>query len=282
MAIKEQSILTYAVHCKSPLSVKYILEKFSAGNGIRELYQQGSNLVDKFSSPIFALLAKVRDLDILTMITKHHSCILASIGDILSFVQLCIDEKWSQGAKVFLQSAATHVALALSGVQGQITVVDEVIKAILAIDDVKLKRAFSLALVEDVLTKRPYVRTFAFYQLLEKGTVYSAEWFDIARLSRECLKSLNGEDLRQLYFAYSEDMEAHVANFTNINGSAVENELAKIVLRYKNEGIPKPPAEALPLIAASSAVKEQPIPSKHSSVEKQPITSEKKSLPPSE
>lgn len=33
-------------------------------------------------------------------------------------------------------------------------------------------------------------------------------------------------------------MEVHIATFTNINGSALENELAKIVLRYKNEGIP--------------------------------------------
>lgn len=134
------------------------------------------------------------------MISKHHSFVIPSVEDISSFVQLCIFEKWAQGAKVLLTSAAAHATLSLAGAQGLADLCEKMISAILSIEDVKLRRQFSLSVVEDVLTKRPYVRTFAYSQLLQKeGSLSNSEWFDLPRLSKECLKSLNSEDLRLLY-----------------------------------------------------------------------------------
>ena len=60
--------------------------------------------------------------------------------------------------------------------------------------------------------------------------------FDLARLARECLKSLSGEDLRQLFIEHDGVMAEFEGQYTEIQGSSLENELAKIMSRYAKEG----------------------------------------------
>jgi len=67
----------------------------------------------------------------------------------------------------------------------------------------------------------------------------SAE-FDLARLARECLKNLSGEDLRQLYSEHEGVIAEFEGQYTEVQGSSLENELAKIMSRYAKEGKPQP------------------------------------------
>ncbi len=109
-----------------------------------------------------------------------------------------------------------------------------------SIDDLKLRRLYSLSLVEDVLTKRPFSKVLALtlLNLSSDLRTQGSQWFDLAKLARECLKSLTGEDFRQLYIRHREVMQEFEDFYIDINGSAVDNELAKIVMRYGKEGKP--------------------------------------------
>lgn len=61
---------------------------------------------------------------------------------------------------------------------------------------------------------------------------------DFSKLARECLKNLTGEDLYNLYVYYSDQLLEYEREYTNPAGSSFENEMAKIMMRYKNEGKP--------------------------------------------
>lgn len=50
---------------------------------------------------------------------------------------------------------------------------------------------------------------------------------------------MTGEDLFHLYLMDNEGMADYERKYTNISGNSFENEMAKIVLRYKNEGKPE-------------------------------------------
>jgi len=118
------------------------------------------------------------------------------------------------------------------------------------VEDVKQKRSFSITLIEEVLTKKPFTKNFALLLLDEvKGSSLRADaWFDLAKLSRECLKSLTAEELRQLFIGNADKMSEYEAKYTNINGSSAVNELAKIVLRYTKEGKPRPISPSAPAV----------------------------------
>lgn len=106
------------------------------------------------------------------------------------------------------------------------------------IEDPKLRRIISIALVEDVITKRSYGKVLALTLLNFTSELREGQWYDLAKLARECLKSLTGEDFKQLYIQHREVMHDYEAYYTDINGSTVDNELAKIVMRYGKEGKP--------------------------------------------
>ena len=75
--------------------------------------------------------------------------------------------------------------------------------------------------------------------------------FDLARLARECLKNLSGEDLRQLFIEHDGVMAEFEGQYTEVQGSSLENELAKIMSRYAKEGKPqpKPVSQVVPDVA---------------------------------
>jgi hypothetical protein len=66
------------------------------------------------------------------------------------------------------------------------------------ISDAKLKRTYSQSLIEELLFKRPYCRALTLELLSNSGLLRETE-FDLARLARECLKNLSGEDLRLMH-----------------------------------------------------------------------------------
>jgi hypothetical protein len=127
---------------------------------------------------------------------------------------------------------------------------------VLKLGDPKAKRSVTVALVEEILTKRPFSRVLALLLLNsnEANPLRAAQWFDLARLARECLKSLTSEDLRQMHLLASVDPEAQVAldgyenAYSNIQAAGLEGELSKIMLRYRREGYPHiiVPSEAQP------------------------------------
>lgn len=61
---------------------------------------------------------------------------------------------------------------------------------------------------------------------------------DPARLARECLKNLTAEDFMQMSQMEGPSMLLYEKRYVAHQGNAAENELAKIILRYQNEGKP--------------------------------------------
>lgn len=112
---------------------------------------------------------------------------------------------------------------------------ERIIKAVQDIEDVKVRKNFSISLVEDVLTKKPYTKP-ATMILLNGGIARNL--FDVAKIARECLKNLSSEDLFHLFLEDKEGMGELERRYNDIQGNNVENELAKILLRYVNEGRP--------------------------------------------
>ena len=104
-------------------------------------------------------------------------------------------------------------------------------KSILEIQDAKCQKNLFTAIFEETFSKKPYAKHLTL-ALLENELPTTV--FDTAKLARECLKNLTSEDLVQLHIAAN--MSVFEERYTNIEGTAVENELAKIVLRYVNEG----------------------------------------------
>lgn len=81
---------------------------------------------------------------------------------------------------------------------------------VMQIEDVKVRRSFSVSLVEDTLTRRPFNKHLLIQLLDEQKPLRDSEgagsWFDLAKLARECLKSFTSEDLRMIYSKYSYQM----------------------------------------------------------------------------
>lgn len=112
--------------------------------------------------------------------------------------------------------------------------------------DIKQRRVATTNIVEEVLTKKPFTRSLT--QLLlsdsEENPLKSSTWFDLAKLARECLKSLTSEDLKQIYALAQATLEAQGAletyenRYTNISQPGLDGELSKIMLRYRKEGYP--------------------------------------------
>lgn len=162
-----------------------------------------------------------------------------------TFVSKAVSDKWAQGAKALLSSLPAFIAYQSQSYQSQhafiVSDIDSVIKTATAVEDPKLRRVTSIALVEDVLTKRPYSKVLALTLLNPSSELRTGDtWFDLAKLARECLKSLTGEDFKQIYISHREVMRDFEGYYTEIAGpSALENELAKIVMRYGKEGKPQ-------------------------------------------
>lgn len=132
----------------------------------------------------------------------------------------------------------------------------------MALKDAKVKKQFSVGLVEEVMTKRPFNRFLTLMLLTETEFLRTCGWFDLPKLARECLKTLTSEDLRQTYNLDQHDrykptmMNTFENVYCNISAPGLEGELSKIMLRYKKEGYPHrvaSPAAPLPEEVALNA-----------------------------
>lgn len=90
------------------------------------------------------------------------------------------------------------------------------------------------SIIDETLTRRPYVKHLATF-LLNGNYLQTV---DGAKLARESLKNLTSEDFMQLYHMEGAQMAEYERLYPNIQGAQLENELAKITLRYQNEGRP--------------------------------------------
>ncbi len=69
-------------------------------------------------------------------------------------------------------------------------------QTLLEIKDVKIRRIYAISIVEELFTKRPYNKILALNLLNLSSDIRRSDWFDHAKLARECLKSLTAEELR--------------------------------------------------------------------------------------
>lgn len=162
-----------------------------------------------------------------------------SYSDVLDFVEWALKDKWVAGAKAMLSSSAAYVAYSTATMAEQTNLVRIFLTMINSnVEDLKLRRTYSMCIVEDIFTMRPFTKHLAFV-LLERREDVFIDWYDIIKLSRECLKNLTAEDLRQIHIlAGNPTMAYFERTYNDINGGTVDNELSKIVLRYVKEGKP--------------------------------------------
>lgn len=106
--------------------------------------------------------------------------------------------------------------------------------------DAKNTKIFSTTVIDGIFTHRPYAKDLVLV-MLENGPMKD---MDFAKLARECLKNLTGEDLFHLYQFDSDSLWEYEKKYQNINGNSFEHEMAKIMLRYRNEGKPDASSES--------------------------------------
>lgn len=135
-----------------------------------------------------------------------------------------------------MASSTTHFVFTTLRSDEQKIFIDSLVSSIVFLEDVKVRKNYSISVVEEILTKKPFTKTFT-QSLLEDNTIPRSV-FDVAKLAIECLKNLTSEDLWQFYLYNEEQMSEYERKYNNINGSSAENELSKIIYRYANEGRP--------------------------------------------
>jgi ABC-type branched-subunit amino acid transport system ATPase component len=193
--------------------------------------QPGSVVVKgySFDSLVLPVLLKTKDLEALNFLVKQL-CFVVTLTDLQSFAVWAIAENWVQGLKALFSSSAAQIAFQSADQITQHEFLKNILDAVTEVKDVRQKRAISIALVEETLTKRPFNRHLVLILLTE----FASEKFDMMKLARECLKSLTGEDLRQLHIGHGHAMEVFERIFLDESkaGIAIMNELAKIVKRY--------------------------------------------------
>ena len=96
--------------------------------------------------------------------------------------------------------------------------------------------SLTAGVLEEVFTKKPYARHLVLI-LLEGGLIGNN--LDLSKLARECLKNLTSEDFMHLAQTQRQQMEEYENRYDNLHGNKLENELAKIMKRYANEGRPE-------------------------------------------
>lgn len=110
---------------------------------------------------------------------------------------------------------------------------DEIIREIKNLEEIPAVRtAYFTTIIEENLTRRPYAKHLT--QVVLEGEL--ASHFDLTKVTLECLKNMTNEDFMQLFIIDAINMAEYSSKYQNIHGNAYENELAKLMLRYNNEG----------------------------------------------
>jgi secreted Zn-dependent insulinase-like peptidase len=143
-------------------------------------------------------------------------------------------ENWIQGLRTFLWSNIAQFYFTALSWDSQRAIIERIFRSIVEIDDVKFRQTYISSILEETITKRPYAKHLTI--LLLQGSLN--KYVDGSKLAIECLKNLTSEDFMQLYYLQGDSMEEYERLYPNVQGNNLENELAKIMLRYSNEGKP--------------------------------------------
>lgn len=192
-----------------------------------------------FNSVLVPLVLKTEDIQILDYLLKQEGFVLNK-HDFNSFVSYTLAHRQVAALKSFLSSPAVQFYYTSLSADEQRITVQRVVKSIGEIEDAKVKKALYTQIVETILTQRPYAQDL----VLVLAELKSVRDMDFAKLARECLKNLTGEDLYNLYVFYGEQLNEYERIYTNIAGNNFENEMAKLLTRYRNEGKPDISSEA--------------------------------------
>ena len=80
-------------------------------------------------------------------------------NDLTSFIILATTQNWLAGLKTFLWSPSAQFTFSTLDSQSQKDLLLSQLRAIDSIQDAVLKRSYSAAIIEETLTKKPYVKT---------------------------------------------------------------------------------------------------------------------------
>jgi hypothetical protein len=220
-----------AVHFGKIDQAKYLASTFGLriNSRIEEITVRLGDFNLSFSNWLLPLLVKNKSHELLAAFVKRDDFVL-QLKDLNSLVMYAIYEKQYLFVKTLFNSEAAQFLFTSIDYDEQKEFVKFVLEQIRSFDNNKTVRLFESGLIEDCLAKRPYARILAL--VLLEGSQPSQ--LDSAKVARECLKNLIGEDFLHLYQAGV--MEPYEKKYRNTQGNRYENEMAKIVERYLNEG----------------------------------------------
>jgi hypothetical protein len=185
-----------------------------------------------FSNLVLPLLLKTKDLEALNLVLRQDQFFLRG-QDIYSFTVLAKRENWLAGLKAFLSSSTVAFFFTALPFGQQYEVVARLEEHALQITDLKQRKSYVTAIVEETLTKKPYAKHLALL-LLEQGNEGGV---DQLRLAREVFKQLTSEDFYHLAIHEAQKMSQYEVRYPNVeSGNDLQNELSRLILRYANEG----------------------------------------------
>lgn len=141
------------------------------------------------------ILAKVKDVEALSFLARQDGFVFTA-QDLNSFISMALSEKWLQGVKTFLTSPSASFYFTALSFEEQKLMIERIVKFVSNVDDSKTKKTYIQGIIDECLSKRPFNKHLVL-TLIEGQLQGSTE---LAKLARECLKSLTSEDLMQLAF----------------------------------------------------------------------------------
>ena len=91
--------------------------------------------------------------------------------------------------------------------------IERIIKSVEGIEDVKLRKNYSIGIVEDIITKKPYTKPITIVML---NNSIARNISDVAKIARECLKNLSSEDLFHFFLEDKDGMSEFERRYNDI------------------------------------------------------------------
>lgn len=176
---------------------------------------------------------KVKDVEALSFLARQDAFVITQ-QDLTSFVSMALNEKWLAGVKTFLNSPTAAFYFTSLTFEEERLMVERIVKFVSHIEDAKTKKAFVQGVIEESLTKRPYNKHLVI--TLADGQLSGVSDSELAKIARECLKTLTSEDLMHLADKDGQNMVEYERRYQGLQSSDLDNEIAKIMARYGNEG----------------------------------------------
>lgn len=187
-----------ALKYKSFSTLKYLVSEYRLRQSLKNLdivVRTSDGAEYPFKTLIMPILAKVKDVEALSFLARQDGFVFTA-QDLNSFINMALSEKWLQGVKTFLASPSAAFYFTALSFEEQKLMVERIVKFVSNVDDSKTKKTYIQGIIDECLTKRPFNKHLVL-TLIEGQLQGSTE---LAKLARECLKSLTSEDLMHLAF----------------------------------------------------------------------------------